>query len=64
MGTTSLQIITWAYVMYGRDDEERPPDMKVFDEMITDQELVHDLQQQFDGLQRGVRGLHHSATDL
>ena len=56
MGTTSLQIIAWTYAVRWEAPGQRPPDAQVFDKTITDQELVHDIQQQFDGLQRGVRG--------
>ena len=56
MGTTSLQIVAWTYVVRWESPGQRPPDVQVFDTTITDQELVHDIQQQFDGLQRGVRG--------
>ena len=56
MGRTSLQIIAWTYAVRREAPGQRPPDVQVFDKTITDQELVHDIQQQFDGLQRGVRG--------
>jgi hypothetical protein len=47
MGTTSLQIVAWTFVVAVEGDAERPPDERVFDQTITDQQLVEDIRQQF-----------------
>lgn len=56
MGTTSLQIIAWTYVLQRKAGEQRPPDQQVFDKTITDQELVQAIQRKFESLSRNVYG--------
>jgi hypothetical protein len=51
---TSMEITAWRTVMQWSAGQQRPPDVKVFDKIITAQPLVRDTQHQLDGLERDV----------
>jgi len=53
--TTSLEITVRTHRMAYRAGEAVEPDETIFNETITNVELVHDVQEQLDGLQRHVR---------
>jgi hypothetical protein len=52
---TSLEVTVRTHRMGYWEGEPEEPDETIFNETITDVELVHDVQEQLDGLQRGVR---------
>jgi hypothetical protein len=54
--TTSMEIIAWRTVMTWPEGQQRPPDVQVFDKIITQQPLVHDTKHQLDELERGAMG--------
>ena len=51
---TSLEIIAWTHATGWGPGQQRPPDVKVFDETLTHSELVHEIQNQLDGTIRGT----------
>jgi hypothetical protein len=52
----SLRIEGWNQPAYTTASEPTPDTNKVFDQFIEDQEMVAELEQQFNGLPRGTHG--------
>jgi hypothetical protein len=53
---TSMEIIAWTTVMHWPSGQQRPPDVKTFDKIISHQGLVGAVQARLNALQRGVVG--------
>ncbi|MGO8946161.1 MAG: hypothetical protein ACLQUY_00565 [Ktedonobacterales bacterium] len=53
---TTMELIAWTTVMQWPSGQQRPPDVKTFDKIITNQALVRAVQARLNALQRGVTG--------